>query len=470
MTDTIQYAGLTAQISSAEIERSFTDQETARVTLERGEFESGVVARGETEATIPSTSRYNGFGGIIKDYDETGGKTEVIIESFERFARDGELTTGSERYENAPDDVVVTDALDSTEELSAGTIETNGTVSKVFSHASPAKKIREAGKVTGGEVVYNPDKTVDFVERRGSTRTSTTISPSEQNIDGSFKVKNLSGGNDVTHLRVLGAGEGESQQTINLIPSDDPEIYAGTEGYENVVRYSADHYDAGDRRQWDSYSSKEVQDVDGLEELGRTIIDDIQTNEVEVETTLFNIDNVELGDTFIVNYPEKGVAFEEMSVVEMTEEISAKGVRYDVIMSTRRDSRQDSGKKERQDLSNYNMAFEGNSVAINTSGGRQPVTPTTKYETRIYYPSEVEYVHRLNLRVMGLPYRAYSSTGKSAGLHKHLVDLGFATPGASADADNVTPNSISRSSGSTLNIEVAFNLPEVGTAPEEDND
>lgn len=465
MTHYLQLGGESLEISEASIERSYDKQETAIVMLKRGSLGAASFSRGETEAFIapdPSSTDYN-FGGLVRDVDNSGARAQVILESFERYARDGEPTPGGDLFENAGDDVIVEDAIEKVPELSKGVIENVGNVSKVFSHASPAKKIREASDVTGGVPVYNPDKTVDYVKTRGTDRTGIEISPNSQNIAGNFKVKNLSGPGDVTHLRVLGAGEGESQQTVNLIPADDPETYVDTPGFANVQRYNADHWSTGQRKQWDSYSTKEIQEIDSLTEIGKTIIEDVQADEVEVETTLFNISEVNLGDKFVVDYPEEGVNLLPMSVNELTTNIKPEGFRYDVTLSTRRGEKEDGGAKDRKDLSNYNMAFEGNSVAINTSGGRQPVTPDFKYETRVYYPSEVKFEHRLNIRVMGLPYRAYSTAGASAGLHQHLVELDVTTPGASADVANVIPQRQIRGGGDTFNIDETIELPSVGT-------
>jgi hypothetical protein len=93
------------------------------------------------------------------------------------------------------------------------------------------------------------------------------------------------------------------------------------------------------------------------------------------------------------------------------------------VLSSRQKSREEGKEKDRKDVQRFNKSFEGSPVTLNTGGGRQPVDETHNYEFSVYYPSEVEYEHRVKLQVRGANYRAYSQGAAGGGDHTHSVSV-----------------------------------------------
>lgn len=406
----LKFNGNTVEVIETDpIEFSFEKQEFARVFVKRDEIDESNFERGQTEFLLVNSSGDTAseaeFGGVLRDIKRQESVSEIVVESFERYAKDATPTSGDDLYKNTSADTIVQDAIDSIPQLSAGSVESvGGSISTVFSHASQAKKIRTAANAVGAEIRYNPDKTVDFLQRRGSDRSSSlTLSPDNQNITGDFSADKISGDKDITHLRIIGAGEGVHQETVNYVPQSDSTDWSDL---DNVFTYNASHWSDGDRFEWTVKAAKEQQSVDGLKELANSIISDVQEEIIEVETEVVGED-LSLGDTVRVEYPEEQINGVDLRVVELDKKRSNKGIFDRVTLSSRRVSRNETeGQKERADLENYNRSFEGTPVTIGVSGGRQSVKPSLPYQMTFYYPDEVEYEHRTNLRIKSLPFRA----------------------------------------------------------------
>jgi len=406
------------QLSEAEIDEEFGKQDIARVFIKRGDLTEADVQRGVTEMLIVETTSTADadadFGGILRDIEQSGSLTEFIVESFERYGRDGTPTTGGERWEAVDDSTIISDGVSEISQLSAGTINTVRTpMTMVFSHTSQAKKIRETEAAGGGELKYRPDKTVDYVAELGSDKTATVLSPDNQNIVGEFNAERKGGQEDLTHLRLVGAGEARHQRTVNFVPQDDPFDYENDPDFDNVNRYSASHWSSGDRQEWDVRSNKDHTDVDSLVLLGETIVADIQDSHIEATANVRGVE-VSLGDEFTIDYPEEDIS-QTARVVKLTTKIDSSGFIYQATLSSRQQSLNDPDSEQRKDTDRYNLAFEGSPVTMTTGGGRQPVSSGINYEFSFYYPAEVEYEHRVKLRVKGFPYRAYSEGAANGG-------------------------------------------------------
>jgi len=425
------------QIVEYEKDLVFNDQDIARVFIRRDVFNESDVEKGvskmwlvETEGTSTTNAE---FGGVLRDINRNGGVSEIIVESFERYSIDAQPTDSAERWENVNDTQIINDALSNISQISAGTIENvDSEISMLFNHSTQAKKIRDTAEVVGANVVYNSDQTLDYVNRRGSDRTGETLSPSSQNIVDDFKADKKGGGERVSHVRVIGTGEGKHQLTAEA---------------------TASWFDGSQRESWRVFSNKDISDQDSLDKYAQTLIQDLNEPEhIEVTTTLRNID-VQLGDSFHVQYPEEDVD-RDMRIVELTEKVKPNGKTYEVTLSTRQISRKDRDAENRKDVNRYNMAFEGSPVTMNTSGGRQPVEPRRNYEFSVYYPDEVSYEHRVKLRVIGLPYRAYiSQTETGGGIHSHTFDD---TASETDDARAVHRHDVSPGALETFNGETYY--------------
>lgn len=394
----------------------YAKKTTASVFIRRSKLDLSSIELGTTEGYLLQDSGDSissaEFGGIIMDADRSGAVTELMMESFERLAIDAQPTPPDEIYGPRTDDetagsadsTIIQDAIDAVPGLSVGTIETIADpVSLTFNNATQAKKMREVENITGGYVKYNSDKTVDYLSSLGSY-TGVTLSPSNQNITGDFSANRISGPEeDITHLRVIGTGEGRSQLVKNIVPADD------SSSYDNQVTYTNPNYSDGDHEKWFVKTNKDIDRSNALEEYGVALINDIvDTEYIDVKTTVEGISSFGLGDTFDVDYPEEDINNLRMETVKLTTNYTPKRIQYEVTLSSRRVSRKDSETADREDLQRFNQASQGQSVAINATGGRQPVESGTNYQMKVYYPDEVIDETRINVRVMGLPYRAYS--------------------------------------------------------------
>jgi hypothetical protein len=401
------------------IEYEFGKQDQASLYTSRSEV-SGVTLTEREDEVYLDVSGTDEFGGQLRDVVRDGPEIELVVNSFEEFAREAKPTSGDDEYTDADDSTIISDAVSDTPNLSAGTINTiKSGISFVFSHSTQALKIRDTEEITSGEVRYNADKTVDYVDSLGSNKTGTVLSPSNQNIVDDPKVQRHGGDEQVTHLRVIGSGEGEHQITAETIVSD---------------------YDGG-REVWAVESNKSLTDEDALQAYADTLIDEMTDEHIEVEMVVKG-PTVELGDEFHVNVPKENVD-RNLRVVESTWVWDSKGSRYSVVLSSRQKTRDDPETNQKKDVGRYNSAMEGVAVPINAGGGRSPVSPGNPYVMKLYYPAETVFEHRLNLRVMGLPYRAYSS-GAAA---------------SSAGSDNVSPLDVGFSSGS---ITESMSYPDAG--------
>jgi len=425
----LRYADEEVIVSSTEKLENFDEMDLVRVFVLRERIDESKLERGQTriyvvEATGDSDSDAR-FGGVLRDINRKGSLTELIVESTERFAKNAIPTTGGEEWNGVTDSTIVKDAISNVSQLSEGTIDTLTTsTSMVFSHTSQANKIRQVGESVGAEIRYNPDGSVDYLARRGSDKTNITIGPDSQNVKDSFNAEKKSGDEIITHLRVLGAGEGNHQTQVNLIPQSDSTDYESMDGIQNVIRYDASHWESGDKIDWDVHTNVDHNDVDSLQDYGETLIEDVQQESIDVRTTIEGVE-VELGDTFHVYHEEEDIDA-DLRVVELTERVDATGTHYSVVLSTRKDSRFSTDAKTQADVEREKTSLQGSPVMINTSAGRQPVNVDHDYVMKLYYPRETKYVHRLSVRVMGLPYRAYSAGAKiEGGDHSHDSDIPF---------------------------------------------
>lgn len=369
---------------ASEERRAIGKEDMASLYAPRTEIASSGVNEGHDRAHLIVGGQVY-FAGIIEDVVRNDDTSEIIVESWERLAERAEPTSGVDEWDNAPDRDIILDALADVPELEPGGIAaTNGSVSLLFSHASQAFKIRKTADVSPGIVRYNPDKTVDYGEL-GQNKTHVTLSPRRENVEKDFEIERKSSYEEVTHLRMLGAGEGDAQIEALAI---------------------ADDYDDGEQI-WKVYADKGIAEQGTLQDKAEHFVEELKTSIVDVELTVKGI-RCELGDVFRVYIPSEDLE-EHLQVVEHKRVIDTEGIKHELTLSNHRDTREDPEEKNRADLEHYNSAIEGNTVPINATGGRQPVNADHNYVAKVYYPSEVAHEHRLNIRVMGLPYRAYSA-------------------------------------------------------------
>lgn len=356
------------------------------------------------------------FGGVLRDVIRSGTEPELVVESFERLAREAEPSDGDLIYNNARDSRIYTEAAEDIPDLALRFHGVTDFTTMVFNYASPAKRIRKTADALGKEVAYTAEKTVEVHGEMGEDRSDVTLSPSAENISGDFRPERHSGGDEITHLKLLGTGEGAAQVEANLVPEADSKSYTNKYTYKNY------DWDAGDHKKWDTRINKGISDPETLGEHGIELINELKQQFVEVDITVEDHD-VGLGDLFHLRNDTERFD-EQLRAVEVERIVDQAGRRYNVLFSNRRLSRQRADDEEKKDLDRYKMAFEGSPITLSHGGGRQPVNGRLNYEFSFYYPAEVTYEHRVKLQIFGKAYRAYSSgAAASGGQHSHDVSI-----------------------------------------------
>lgn len=320
------------------------------------------------------------YGGILSDMNKGGVETELNVDSFERYAREAKPSGALYTFENVADTTIVEDAIDSVNELMQGTIATiKSGLTFEFNHTTPARRIRTVRDATGGELVYHPDKSVDYVSSVGTDKSaSITISPSNQNIVENFSVEQNSGSKRANHIRMLGGGSGDAQ---------------------TVVEVTASSYDATtDREVWTTYANKEIKDSATLREQATELVEELSKDHLEISATITDED-IAIGDTLHVKYDAEGINH-NLRVVELSEIRSQSGLTYDVKLSNRNLSRFKNAEKIAQDVERFNRAqaqetlstYDDPSTAPQEEGKTIYVTgANSNYERGIYYHNGSNY-------------------------------------------------------------------------------
>lgn len=432
----------TSEVLGSKEKRHFQRMNIATLNVGRTEYQSHSWEEDLDEVTLI----HNGtdmFSGIIRDKETGGTPVQIHLDSMERYAMDGVRSGAGIRYEGVPYTDVLDDIFaDMPPQISKGTIDTitdsNGdekTGSWIFSYASPAKRLREVAMAVDAEVLYHPDGSVDVVSRLGSDRTSSTLSRSNGELTGEFKPNYQGGTERITHLIMLGAGEGEEQRAVLLVPDNDSDDYSGDRYPDRVVEYTSSTWSQGDRKQWDARTNKDITAEDTLEEHGRLIIDEADDEYVDLKMTVEQSD-VNLGDEFNIQNSAENFN-RDLRAVEVTRLIDADGRRYETTFSNRRNFRTDESSRVLQDVERYNKAFEGTAVNLTPSGGRQTVGPQKDYLFFFYYPDEIKHEHRVDLHIKSFAFTTDSigTAGNVSNVEEN--EVGFDTITTTGDTCNV---------------------------------
>jgi len=330
---------------------------------------------------------------------ETGGPTHTLVcYSHEWLANTVTPTDGGTLRQGSDADLV-NGWINDVPQWTAGTITQQATgLSFVFNHAAPHEGLRRIEKNVPGEILFRDTGIVDYVNQIGGDKTgSVTLSSANQNIEDEITITKRGRELDGTHIRVLGAHEGEAQFFANLVPSDDPATY------ENRVDYSTSRWSDGDTRDWDRYVNKDVTDQATIEEEAAELGTEITERLVEAKaTTTLDLD---VGDTVQVTKTD-GDLNRAMRVHRIKEEAKGGTVKRKLLLSTRTIVRADES-KDLQDIQRFNSGFQGSSVVVQGGGSRQPVDAQNNAEIPFFYP-ELEFENKAELFVRGLNYRHYS--------------------------------------------------------------
>lgn len=356
---------------------AFGMEDEARATIPRAQLVNRGAEKGQDEVYLES-GRGTQFGGLLRDVDKSASaKAQLIIESFERYALDAKPSGNLEIHEGVTDSELVQSIIDGIDELEAGRIETlDDDLDVQFSHVSPGKQIRQITEITGAEIRYNYDKTVDYVRRLGQ-RSGTPIDKAAQDVQD-LRVAERSGPDYATHLRVLGAGQGDSQITVEV---------------------TAEQFDPNtDREVWTTAPNSEIRSADSLRKYGQRLVNELYKHPVDVEATV--VDRlIYLGDNIRVIHPPAGVD-SRYRVQEVTHMWDSGGRTSEVKLSSQDAGLPRSIDKVRRDVEQMNRAGTGMAVAVydnpnlgsEIEGHRVYVTGASPdYPRGVYYYNGIEY-------------------------------------------------------------------------------
>lgn len=385
-----------------EIEREVGKMRRLRIEVDRAEAASVTLNRKDDAIRLGSGDDHR-----LVDV-QTGGETwELIAYSFEWDANRAGFTDGGNLRENN-DQTLITNLVNEVGSWSAGTIQNlSGPLSFVFNHAHRHEAARRIEKNVPGELKFSGGGTVDYTSRLGSDRSgSVELSSSAGTIEQEINITERGRKLDGTHIRVLGAHEGEAQLFANLVPASDSDTY------ENRVNYSTSRWSDGDPEDWDRWSNKDVTDQATIEEEAATLGDEVGEELIEAETTVSDVD-LNIGDTVQVRKPDADLD-RSMRIHRLVTQAgtyndtdSGAAVVDRVTLSTRTIFRSDDT-ADLRDIQRFNSGFQGSSVVVQGGGSRQPVGPSLNAVESFRFP-DVEFVNEAKVEVAGLPYRAYSS-------------------------------------------------------------
>jgi hypothetical protein len=410
---------------SAERDAHVTEQGRARFRVDRDDWQSVAsdINPRSDRFTIAADGDPAWFGGRFRDTERGGNDlVTVVLDDYERDARDAEPTGGQKTFQNADDSAVVLDALSRVPTLSAGTVNTVASgVSYSFANAEPAKMIRTAAQSGGALVRYNADRTVDFVAQPSAAPTE-TLSPSAGTLVGDPDVRD-DNRNPPTVIIGLGAQSGPNQVRA-----------------ESVVDPAAD------REVYRKYTNTDIKNQSRLQ----TIIDRLASEvanapqKLDIETEAVGVD-LSVGDRVEFVWPEEDIDT-TLRVIEYTETVTSRGVRYAPIRVANRWPEKGGRDKAAEDLERFNSGYEGFVDRDNFSLDNQPVTNAINAVDSYFYPDDVIAEVRSDIRIRG---RAYRSHVEGAG-HSHDVVIGTET--SLADDFDITDSDILEDSFNTGSV------------------
>lgn len=329
-----------------------SELDSSNLNFEAGQAEAAVIPASASDPTDDHV-----VWGRLDEVRFEGTRADLIVNSWEQSAKDTPLPTDEDvqnfnvvagstgvngtglelRYEDVRGDVIFNDMVGHAQIVEAGTVGTTAdTYTVSFSNLSPAKIIRQQEMADEMFAVYNYDKTVDYVADPGRDRTDVTLHPSAGVVNGQMKVTDDGFDDGYSHILLLGAGGGGSDQISATVTLDDTvEI-----------------------RREKRLELKNVYDQSRLDAIAEQLEAELQRPLVEVEVPVWRVGEVGLGDTFTVNKPSEGVENLELDVVEYERSFTGGVDSYDLTLSSRKQFREDWFAQIFQDLESYRTSKE----------------------------------------------------------------------------------------------------------------
>lgn len=365
----------------------------AELRAEREAIQGLALNEDDTKVFL-STDRYGQeFGGRLAGVRWRGEQAAVVVDSFEadaEFADPAGDGTGTWRYENADDSTIIGDAVDRVagdsdlqSPVSRGQIDTVETgLSFRFSRVTQAKLMRTVARDGDGELFYNADGSVDYVDTLGRDRTHITLSETGHRIDGEPEVTGAEDNPRINTLTLLGSGEGPGQLTATKTASG---FDANTDRPKAGVRHNP-----------------RVSDQGTLDTLAQRLVDDFNSDYTDFEATIRN-ERILLGDEYNVSYPSKDVDA-DLRAVTVTTVLANDGRTHDVTFSNRNQTRGTLEEEVVEATQRAGRVIEGFTVPLSQSAGPGWVDTNRDFRFRVPYPNDIQQEVTVDLVIEGLRY------------------------------------------------------------------
>lgn len=402
---------------STEWTESFKEQSRADIVVHRSDWrdiEDLIDERNDEFYVV--VDGVDEFAGRYDDERSDATSVNIRLNSPEIDAANAPPTAGGLVYENVDPQVVVDDAINSIPTISAGTISLpTTTISYTISHGSQSKIFQDLQEQLGIEFQYNPDWSIDVVDRIG-TDTGLTLSPATGDLGGEFN-KTVDERDNISHLLMLGGEAGPYQQEVAIVPDTDTTDYSK---YDNVETYTASNWSSGDRIDFDKYKNKESIKISRLTEIGLTLIDeyDGEPRSLDVETIVYGHD-FDLGDRATISYTKENVD-RQLRIVSVTTRVDTDGRVQKCTFSTRIVTRRDRDNERAKHTESFARGFGGfidrDQVTSGWDGAGDGIAQTLEIPR---WPDDIEREDIVELTIQGRPWRSPVS---GAG-HSHDVSV-----------------------------------------------
>jgi hypothetical protein len=382
------------EVIDGSITNEYLKQKHAFVEVLRREWESisDYIDKRNDDVLIRDSDGVD-FKGRIVSFTNADTKVEVELGSYEEDAKTGEPILGtvsrSQSDKQMVEEIITTDGstnIPANFPLFKGNVEqTVNNLSFVFSNSTTAGMIRQVQGATGAFVEYDgAANELNYEKFPEGQSASITIGPAEQNISERFSIVENKR-DDATHVRVLGAGDGDAQ-----ITAEEEVVSVGNNG----------------NRLYNTYTDNSIATQSEADRVAQTLANEIQNApiKVTVETTIFDED-INLGTPVRAVSERDGLDQEPLYATKVEKVFDGDDTLAVAKFTNRLLTDQTEGERRRAEIESLSNGIQGDIVTINSSGERDVVDSGNSYTFDMRKPSDVVEVLRAEVKVEGLEYR-----------------------------------------------------------------
>lgn len=336
------------------------------------------------------------FGGRVADWEVGGVLVSVLADGPKRDALDAEPSGPNDVLNGQADSAIVDTIIDRVPTVETRLVET---VAKEIPFAevrsSPGASLAKLARDADAEVAYRatPDSfEVDYISRLGNVR-GVNITPADATVIGEPTIREQVA-EDVTHVRVLGAGRGSTQIEAEAVAAD-------FNGGREVYRKTTD---------------KDIQRQARAEQLAETLVNEHDGSRefLEVDAALPPSVAPSVGDTFDVSLPEAGID-ESLRATRVVHIFDEGGERFEATLSNRRHTARRPAVEDEQSIDEFRESDPGQYFAISVNEGWFTIDTSDEFVPptliRFSLPENTLDILKAELRIRSRPYKAKPESG-----------------------------------------------------------